>query len=138
MLSKIGTDFYKGQKIETYMLLARATKDGEVCTTRTGKTFGVVRTKAAERSDGTPVWMSVKSFDGSCVTTIGDIKKGDTILAYGRMIENTGNDGNVYRDIMADAVFAKSVLLPLRLRPLLRSAATFPKSKTTENFRFKE
>ena len=62
MITKLGTDYFKGQKQDIYLIASTVTSDGELKSTHSGKTFGTCSCKAMEKEDGTAVWVAVKSF----------------------------------------------------------------------------
>ena len=53
MITKLGTDYFKGQKQDIYLIASTVTSDGELKSTQSGKTFGTCSCKAMEKEDGT-------------------------------------------------------------------------------------
>ena len=46
MITKLGTDYFKGQKQDIYLIASTVTSDGELKSTQSGKTFGTCSCKA--------------------------------------------------------------------------------------------
>lgn len=90
-----------GQEIRTGLLAGKATGDGSVNTTKSGKEVGSVSVKAYTRKDGTAAFMTVKSWDAAAIARIRSIRKGDPILAAGRLDVREYN-GKTYMDLVAD------------------------------------
>ena len=49
MITKLGTDYFKGQKQDIYLIASTVTSDGELKSTQSGKTFGTCSCKARPR-----------------------------------------------------------------------------------------
>ena len=85
MITKLGTDYFKGQKQDIYLIASTVTSDGELKSTQSGKTFGTCSCKAMEKEDGTAVWVAVKSFSELVRDRIARAGKGTPFLAWGRV-----------------------------------------------------
>ena len=85
MITKLGTDYFKGQKQDIYLIASTVTSDGELKSTQSGKTFGTCSCKAMEKEDGTAVWVAVKSFNELVRDRIARAGKGTPFLAWGRV-----------------------------------------------------
>lgn len=101
MITKLGTDFFKGQRQEIYLVVSTVTTAGELKSTQSGKTFGVCSCKALEREDGVAVWVSVKSFREAVRDRIARAEKGTPFLAWGRLDTREYN-GKEYTDLLAE------------------------------------
>lgn len=101
-----------GGEVKTAMVVGRATKDGELKTTKNGKTYGAVGVKALNRQDGTAVFIEVKSFQSTWAELIAGLDKYDTFMAAGRL-ENREYNGKIYTDLLADIVIPVERLAPL-------------------------
>lgn len=90
-----------GKEHRTGLVAGRATGDGEVRTLDSGKQVGSVSIRACSRKDGTAAFFSVKSWDGDVIDRIAALRKGDRLLAAGRL-EFREYNGKTYIDLLAD------------------------------------
>ena len=81
----------KGNEVKTACIFGKATKDGEVKKTGTGKNIASV---SAE-------FVTVKAWDGPFLKPIGNTEKGDAMMACGRLEEREYN-GKTYVDMIVD------------------------------------
>ena len=109
MITKLGTDYFKGQKQDIFLLAATCSKDGELKSTQSGKYFAACSCKAIEKEDGTAVWITVKSFSEQVRDRIARIEKGAPFLAWGR-VEKREYNGQEYTDMLADGFLCGPVL----------------------------
>lgn len=93
----------EGKPTMTGMVAGRAGRDGELLSTRSGKSIGSVSVPAYTRQDGTTVWMTVKGW-GHWADLVAGIRKGETFAAMGR-VESRDYEGKTYTDLVADYVF---------------------------------
>ena len=100
------TDYSKqGQTIPTGLFAGPAIRDGELKTTQSGKTVGSVSVRAYSRKDGTAAFLTVKAW-GSEAQTLASLRKGDALLAAGRLEQREYN-GKTYTDLVCDLVITK-------------------------------
>lgn len=90
-----------GKELKTGILAGRAAGDAEVRATQSGKRVASVSVRAYGRRDGTAAFIRVKTFDQNLVDQLAFVKKGDRILAAGRL-EISEYNGKTYADLMAD------------------------------------
>ena len=90
-----------GKEIKTCCIFGKATKDGELKTTNSGKRIASVSVKAFSKKDGSAEFITVKSWDGPFLKAIGSTEKGDAMMACGRLEEREYN-GKTYVDMMVD------------------------------------
>ena len=87
------TEYNKqGEEVKSACIFGRATKDGEIRETNSGKQVATVSVKAFGKKDGSAEFVTVKVFGGPFLQAIGNTKKGDAMMACGRMEERTFND----------------------------------------------
>lgn len=96
----------EGKKLKTALIAARASKDGELRTTNSGKEVGSISVPAYDREDGTTAWITVNGW-GHWARLLAYAHKGDSILAIGR-IESREYEGKNYYDLVADYVCVSS------------------------------
>lgn len=90
-----------GEEVKTACIFGKATKDGELKTTSGGKKIASVSIKAFGKKDGTAEFVTVKAWDGAFLNLIANTKKGDSMMACGRLEEREYNDKK-YVDMMVD------------------------------------
>jgi hypothetical protein len=91
----------KGNEVKTACIFGKATKDGEVKKTGTGKNIASVSVKAYGKKDGGAEFVTVKAWDGPFLKPIGNTEKGDAMMACGRLEEREYN-GKTYVDMIVD------------------------------------
>lgn len=95
-----------GKERRTGLFAGKALKDGELRTTRNGKTYGSLSVCAAHHKDGTAGWISIKSFDPGMIDEIAGICKGDRILAAG-IVDSNDFNGKTYTSMLVDFLDVK-------------------------------
>lgn len=106
LINGLPTYSKEGKKLKTALIAARASKDGELRTTNSGKEVGSVSVPAYDREDGTTAWITVKGW-GHWARLLAYAHKGDSILAIGH-IESREYEGKNYYDLVADYVCVSS------------------------------
>lgn len=115
-----------GEKRSTGLFAGVTSQDGELRTTKqNGKRYGAVSVRAFSRKDGTPVWMTIKSYSESMAAMIADLRKGDRILAAG-VVETREYEGKTYTDMLAD------FLIPADIAPAAFSAPAYGSPKQAQ------
>ena len=92
-----------GKEVKTGLVIARATCDGDIRTTGTGKEVGSISVRAYSRKDGTAAFLTVKGW-GKLAREFSVMVKGDTVVAAGRL-ETREYNGKTYTDLVADYVW---------------------------------
>jgi single-stranded DNA-binding protein len=82
----------KGNEVKTACIFGKATRDGEVRKTGTGKNIASVSVKAYGKKDGSAEFVTIKAWDGPFLKPIGNTEKGDVMMACGRLVERKYND----------------------------------------------
>ena len=105
-----------GKEVKTGLVIARATCDGDIRVTGTGKEVGSISVRAYGRKDGTAAFLTVKGW-GKLGRELSKLVKGDTVVAAGRL-ESREYNGKTYTDLVADFILpaggdAKSGSFPL-------------------------
>ena len=96
------TEYTKnGEEVKTACVFGRATKDGELRTTNNSKQIASVSVKAFGKKDGSAEFITVKAWGGVFANLIAATKKGDSMMACGRLEEREYNDKS-YVDMMVD------------------------------------
>ena len=103
MIQQIGTDYFKGQEQKIYLLCGKAGGDGSLKTFDSGKTKGSVSVHAKDTQDGKAIWVRVAGWGHDAYTPAG-VKKGETVLAIGRMEVRDRDDGGKFYDLTADYI----------------------------------
>lgn len=85
----------------SYIVCGFVPQDAVLHQTKTGKTFATWSVKAGEK-DGNPMWVNCKAWGGLSLTA-GDIHKGDSVLAVGR-IEESEWQGKQYKNLVCEFV----------------------------------
>lgn len=93
----------QGREVKTGILAGAAIRDAELRSTKNGKVFSTVTVKAYSHKDGTATFINLKAWNGKA-STLSPVKKGDGILAAGRLDSREYN-GKVYVDMDADFLF---------------------------------
>lgn len=92
-----------GKEQKTALVVGRATGDGEVKHTQSGKSVASVSVKAFGRKDGSAAFITVKTFNEKEISKVSSLRKGDSFLAAGRLDSREYN-GKTYTDLLADFV----------------------------------
>lgn len=92
-----------GKEVKTGLVIAKATCDGDIRVTGTGKEVGSISVRAYSRKDGTAAFLTIKGW-GKLARQLSVMVKGDTIVAAGR-IETREYNGKTYTDLVADYIF---------------------------------
>jgi single-stranded DNA-binding protein len=121
----------EGKEVRTALFAGNATGDGETHTTKSGKTCGTVSVKAYTRKDGTAAWLDLKTFDPDRGAALASLRKGDSLVAAGRM-ESREYNGKTYTTLMVD------VLLPAGFAPKAGRAPSAPAAPAQGNTKFEE
>lgn len=118
-------DYRDGQAIQTGMVIGFVTKDGEMRTTNSGKEVGSCSVKAYSKEDGSAAFLTVKGW-GHLAQRLANVKKGDTILAAGRLDPREYN-GKTYTDLVADfaLVDSKEATVPNGVATIAQRAQAF-------------
>ena len=119
MITKIGTDSYNGQEYDVYMLVANATSDAEVKTTGNGKTFAKVNVAAKKNPDSTTMFVNIMGWRG-LTATVGSIKKGQAIMAIGKLEKNEYN-GKTYWNLTAEFVASAGGFFSGSFKPVAKA-----------------
>lgn len=77
-------------------------QDGELRSTKSGKSFGAASVRAFNRKDGTAAFITIKSY-GAFSSLIANLRKGDHILCAG-IVESREYNGKTYTDMMVDFI----------------------------------
>ena len=89
-----------GKEVKTGLIIAKATCDGDIRVTGTGKEIGSISVRAYGRKDGTAAFLTVKGW-GKLGRQLSVIVKGDWVIAAGRL-ESREYNGKTYTDLVAD------------------------------------
>lgn len=101
-----------GAEMETALVAGRAAQDGERRTTGSGKAYATVSVKAFGRRDGTAAFLTVKAWDSEGAARLSALRKGDPLLAVGR-IDRREYNGKTYTDLVCDFVVTqKAAFIP--------------------------
>lgn len=100
MITKIGTDYYNGTKLEIYMAVGKATKEGELKSTKNGKPLGTVSIAAGHRADSTTIFVTIDGWRDNA-RAVSNISKGQNVLAIGALRKREYS-GKEYWDMDAD------------------------------------
>lgn len=92
-----------GKEIQTGLVIAKATCDGDIRVTGTGKEVGSISVRAYGRKDGTAAFLTVKGW-GKLGRQLSIMVKGDRVIAAGRL-ESREYNGKTYTDLVADYVW---------------------------------
>lgn len=92
-----------GEEVKTGLVVARATNDGDIRVTGSGKEVGNISVRAYGRKDGTAAFLTVKGW-GKLARQISAMVKGDRVVAAGRL-ESREYNGKTYVDLVADYVW---------------------------------
>lgn len=97
------TDYSKqGEARETGLFAGPVSQDGELRSTKSGKSFGAASVRAFNRKDGTAAFITIKSY-GAFSSLIANLRKGDHILCAG-IVESREYNGKTYTDMMVDFI----------------------------------
>lgn len=97
----------QGKERRTGLVAGVAARDCEVKDTSNGKTFAAVSVRAYTKKDGTAVFLQIKSFDALIVNEMAPVRKGDRLLAAGRLDLREYN-GKTYLDLFPDIFLVQS------------------------------
>ena len=92
-----------GNELKTGLVIARATNDGDIRVTGSGKEVGNISVRAYGRKDGTAAFLTVKGW-GKLARQISAMVKGDRVVAAGRL-ESREYNGKTYVDLVAEYVW---------------------------------
>ena len=92
-----------GKEVKTGLVIAKATCDGDIRVTGTGKEIGSISVRAYGRKDGTAAFLTVKGW-GKLGRQLSTMVKGDRVIAAGRL-ESREYNGKAYTDLVADYVW---------------------------------
>lgn len=96
------TDYNKqGEAKETGLFAGLVSQDGELRSTKNGKSFGSASVRAFSRKDGTAAFLTIKTFSEADAKRIASLRKGDRILCAGT-VESREYNGKTYTDMMVD------------------------------------
>lgn len=97
------TDYSKqGEARETGLFAGLVSQDGELRSTKGGKSFGAASVRAFNRKDGTAAFITIKSY-GPFSSLIANLRKGDHVLCAG-IVESREYNGKTYTDMMVDYI----------------------------------
>jgi hypothetical protein len=96
-----------GKEFQQALFVGKSFQDGELRSTKGGKSYGLVSVKAYTRPDGTAAWIDVKSFDECDKAKLSGVRKYDSLLAAGKL-ETREYNGKTYASIMAETVIVLS------------------------------
>ncbi len=99
-ISGLPTYDREGKKLQTGLVCGRASRDGEIHTTKSGKEVGSVSVPAYDKQDGTTSWLTVKGW-GHWARLLANARKGDSVFAVGR-VESRDYEGKTYNDLVVD------------------------------------
>lgn len=102
MICKIGKDYINGEEQPVYDVCGRATRDAELKTTQSGKTFATVGIAAQKNQDGTTTYIDVNGWRDSA-GPVSRIVKGQSVRAVGVMRQREYN-GRAYFNLDAEWV----------------------------------
>ena len=91
----------EGREIQTGLFAGKVTRDAEVRTTSSGKQYCTTSVRAFTRKDGTAAFLTLKAWGGDMIARMQTLRKGDSILAAGRL-EFREYNGKTYTDLVAD------------------------------------
>ena len=98
------TDYDRsGKEVKTGFVIAKATCDGGMRITSSGKEVGSISVRAYGRKDGTAAFLTVKGW-GHLARQLSVMVKGDRVIAAGRL-ESREYNGKTYTDLIADYVW---------------------------------
>lgn len=120
------TDYDRnGNEVKTGLVIARATCDGDIRITSSGKEVGSISVRAYGRKDGTAAFLTVKGW-GHLARQLSVMVKGDRVIAAGRL-ESREYNGKTYTDLIADYVWSteKESHFPIQSGGVNVSAADF-------------
>lgn len=100
MITKIGTDYHNGNKLDIYLASGTAVKEGELKSTKNGKPLGTVSIAAGHRADSTTIFVTINGWRSNA-RTVSNISKGQNVLVIGPIREREYN-GKKYLDMDAD------------------------------------
>ena len=114
-----------GNEVKTGLVIARATCDGDIRITSSGKEVGSISVRAYGRKDGTAAFLTVKGW-GKLARQLSVMVKGDRVIAAGRL-ESREYSGKTYTDLVADYVWptVKESHFPIQSGGVNVSAADF-------------
>lgn len=98
-----------GKARETGLFAGLVSQDGELKTTQSGKDYGSASVRAFNRKDGTPAFMTVKSFQADTARLIANLRKGDRILCAG-VLDSREYNGKTYTDMLVDFIVAADIV----------------------------
>ena len=98
---KVGTDSYNGKETPVYLVCGNATRDAE-SKMAGDKKLSTVGIAAAKKKNGETVYININGWRG-LYREVLCVKKGDSILAVGRLKDREYN-GKTYYDLDADFV----------------------------------
>ena len=116
------TDYDRsGKEVKTGFVIAKATCDGDIRITSSGKEVGSISVRAYGRKDGTAAFLTVKGW-GHLARQLSVMVKGDRVIAAGRE-----HNGKTYTDLIADYVWPteKESHFPIQSGGVNVSAADF-------------
>ena len=120
------TDYDRsGKEVKTGFVIAKATCDGDIRITSSGKEVGSISVRAYGRKDGTAAFLTVKGW-GHLARQLSVMVKGDRVIAAGRL-ESREYNGKTYTDLIADYVWPteKESHFPIQSGGVNVSAADF-------------
>lgn len=101
MITKVGTNHFRGQTYDVYMLSGTAGRDAENKPVN-GKDHATVSVACVEQQDGTTMWVSVNGWRELASAVLG-ARKGSAVFAIGQLKPREYN-GKTYYDLDAEFV----------------------------------
>ena len=110
-----GVEYYdkQGNPIKTCLVIARATKDGQRYSTKSGSPIGKTTVIPYTRKEGSPVFLDLVAF-GFDAAEIAMTAKGDKLLVSGRLEERKYNE-KTYVSLLVD--FFENLSAKERMNP---------------------
>lgn len=123
MITKIGHDFYNGQKKDLYLLVGTACRDAEVRLIGDGeKRVCKVSVAAGKRQNTETVFVTLNAWNKNA-SWLSNVHKSDRCLAVGS-IKTSEYNGKNYQDM--DVEFVSVCAAPGDLQRLAQAAAAVP------------
>lgn len=132
MINKIGKTRAKGEEYDVYFLTGNACSDAERKQTKAGKTFYKVNVAAQQNPDSTTMYVTVMGFAGLSAT-VGSFKKGEAVLAVGKLEKNDYN-GKTYWNLIPEYVnsVGSGAMTNMSFKPVAQQANTGSFSEIAE------
>lgn len=106
---KIGKEYYNGNEQQIYLMQGSATRDAEDKHAG-GHALAVVSIAAQSAQDGSTTYVTLNGWR-SLAAVVRDIRKGDSVLAVGRLKQREYNE-KTYWDMDADFISVSGSHLP--------------------------